>query len=280
MASTVLITGASQGIGRAIASLFARHGYNLILAARNCDRLNQFAEELVANNHSVLVVPTDVKDAAQVEALVQKALAEFGTIDVLVNNAGIYISGPADEFSLEDWHQAIDTNLWGYIHTIHALLPHFVARRAGTIVNLGSIGGKVPLPYLVPYSTSKFAVTGLTRSLHAELAPKGIHVCGVYPNIIKTSFLERAIFSGNSEADREARRKQVEQVVQVPFVEKPEKVAAAVWKAVTQRRREIVVGSAKLSAASYRLLPQGMEWMIRRVFQNKDPMGQSSPAPD
>jgi short-subunit dehydrogenase len=278
MASTVLITGASQGIGRAIASLFARHGYNLILAARNSDRLNQFAEELVEANHSVLVVPTDVRDAAQVEALAQKALAEFGTIDVLVNSAGIYISGPADEFSLEDWHQAIDTNLWGYIHTIQALLPHFTARRSGTIVNVGSIGGKVPLPYLVPYSTSKFAVTGLTRSLHAELAPKGIHVCGVYPNLIKTSFLERAIFSGTSEADRAARRKQVEQVVQVPLVEKPEKVAAAVWKAVTQRRREIVVGSAKLSAASYRLLPQGMEWMIRRVFQNKDSLSQQSPA--
>lgn len=270
MASTVLITGASQGIGRAIATLFARHGYNLVLAARERDRLNQFAAELTANNHSVLTVPTDVRDAEQVKALADTALSEFGTVDVLVNNAGIYISGPADQFTLEDWHQAIDTNLWGYIHTIYALLPHFIERRAGTIVNLGSIGGQVPLPYLVPYTTTKFAITGLTRSLHSELAPKGIHVCGVYPNLIKTSFLERAIFRGNDEADTQARRQQVEQIVQVPFVEKPEEVAKAVWKGVTKCRREIVVGSAKLSAGSYRLFPQGTEWIMRKVFQNKD----------
>ncbi|HEY9734728.1 MAG TPA: SDR family oxidoreductase [Trichocoleus sp.] len=270
MASTVLITGASQGIGRAIANLFARHGYNLVLAARESDRLNQFAAELTANNHSVLAVPTDVREAEQVKALAQTALSEFGTVDVLVNNAGIYISGPADQFTLDDWHQAVDTNLWGYIHAIYALLPHFIERRAGTIVNLSSIGGKVPLPYLVPYSTTKFAVTGLTRSLHSELAPKGIHVCGIYPNLIKTSFLERAIFRGNNEADTQARRRQVEQIVQVPFVEKPEEVAEAVWKGVTKRRREIIVGSAKLSVGSYRLFPQGMAWMTRKVFQNKD----------
>ena len=267
MASTVLITGASQGIGRAIASHFARHGYNVVLAARQPDRLFQAAEELQAAHHSVLAVPTDVREADQVNALVQKTLEQFGQVDVLVNNAGIYISGPTEHFSLDDWHQAIDTNLWGYLHTIHALLPHFVARGAGTIVNIGSIGGKVPLPYLVPYTTSKFAITGLTKALRTELAPKGIHVCGIYPNLIKTSFLERAIFSGQDAAEAEARRRQVEKTLQVPLIEKPEDVAQAVWSAVQHRRGDVVVGSAKLSAGSYRLFPKGMRWLVRQVFQ-------------
>jgi short-subunit dehydrogenase len=155
-----------------------------------------------------------------------------------------------EEFSLEDWHQAIDTNLWGYIHTIHALLPHFLARQTGTIVNVCSIGGIVPIPYLTPYSTSKFAVTGLTRSLHSELAPKGIHVCGIYPNLIKTDFLERAVFTGKNE--------------------KADDVAKAIWNAVEHKRDEVVVGSANLSAASNQLLPNLVQWILRKTFQHKD----------
>lgn len=205
MAPTVLITGSSQGIGRATASLFAQNGYNVVITARQRDRLEDFAQSLKAEGHSVLAVPADVKDPGQVEHLVREAIAHYGPIDVLVNNAGIYMSGPVEEFSLEDWHQGIDTNLWGYIHTIHALLPHFLERKSGTIVNLSSIAGKVPIPYLVPYTTTKFAVTGLTQALHSELSPKGIQVCGIYPNIIKSSFLERAIFRGKDTDDASAR---------------------------------------------------------------------------
>jgi NADP-dependent 3-hydroxy acid dehydrogenase YdfG len=147
MAPTVLITGASQGIGRSTALLFAQKGYDLVLAAREPDRLNAVAQEIRANNRDALAVPTDVTDPQQVNALVERALAAHGHIDVLVNNAGICSSGPMEKTSLEDWHKILDVNLWGYIHTSHALLPQFLARQAGTIVNVGSFGGKVPLPY-------------------------------------------------------------------------------------------------------------------------------------
>jgi NADP-dependent 3-hydroxy acid dehydrogenase YdfG len=269
MASTVLITGASQGIGKATAYRFAHEGYNVVLAARQPDRLEALAQELRTANHHALAVPTDVKDSDQVKALIQKAIAEYGAIDVLVNNAGIYLSGPVEKFSLDDWHQAIDTNLWGYIHTIHAILPHFLERGSGTIVNLSSIGGKVPVPYLVPYTTSKFAVTGLTQALQAELFPKGINVHGIYPNIIKSNFLERAIFRGQSADDQHARRRQVEEILEVPVVEKPEDVAHAVWEAV-QHQRDVTVGSANLSVASHRLFPGLMQWLFRKAFRNKD----------
>lgn len=270
MAPTVLITGASQGIGQATARLFAQNGYNLVLAARHSERLEAFARELRAADYVARAISADVRDPEQVNTLVEKAIAYFGSIDVLVNNAGIYISGPVEEFSLDDWHQAIDTNLWGYIHTIHAVVPHFLAQGRGTIVNVSSVGGKVPIPYLVPYTTSKFAVTGLTEALHSELEPKGIHVCGVYPNLIKTSFLERAIFRGKDENDAQARRKQVESILQVPVVEKPEQVAEAIWEAMQHRKAEVIVGSAVLSTASQRVLPDLTQWIIRRTFKNRD----------
>ena len=269
MAPTVLITGASQGIGKATALLFAKNGYDLVLASRRVEPLTAAAQEVQALGQKVLAVPCDVKDPQQIANLVNKTLAEYGSIDVLVNNAGIYSSGTVEDFSLEDWHQTIDTNLWGYIHTIHALLPAMIARGSGTIVNLVSIAGKVPISYLVPYSTSKFAVAGLTESMHSELKPKGIHVCGIYPSVIRSSLLERAIFRGKDEEDAAARRKQLEQVVSVPVVEKPEDVAKAVWDAVKNQRAEILVGSASVSKAAYGLMPGFMQWLFRQGFKQK-----------
>lgn len=122
----------------------------------------------------------------------------------------------------------------------------------------------------MPYSTSKFAVTGLTESLHAELAPKGIHVCGIYPNLIKSSLMERAIFRGIDDEDAQARREQLNMVLKVPVVEKPEDVAKAIWDAVKHKKAEVVVGSANLSQASYRLFPGLMQWVFRKTFQLKD----------
>lgn len=271
MAPIVLITGGSQGIGQATAQLFAQKGYDLVIAARQADRLEAAAEAIRSSYHrEVLAVPTDVRDPEQVQNLVDRALEKFGAIDILVNNAGIYISGPVESFSLDDWHQAIDTNLWGYIHTIYALLPHLLDRKRGTIVNVSSIGGKVPVPYLAPYSTTKFAIAGLTEALQAELAPKGIQVSGIYPNLIKTNFLERAIFRGVDPSDEQKRRQQIEQLLEVPMVEKPEDVAQAIWKAVSERKNEVLVGSANVSHASWKLLPNMVQWVMRKTFQMND----------
>ena len=266
MASTVIITGASQGIGKATALLFARKGYDLVLAARQADRLATVAQEVQTPGRRVLAVPTDVRDPDEVNTLVHKALEHYGSIDVLVNNAGIYISGPVEQFSLSDWHQAVDTNFWGYVHTIQALLPHFIERGRGTIVNLSSIGGKVPTPYLTPYCASKYAVTGLTEALHSELKPKGIHVCGIYPSLIRSNLMERAIFRGKDDQDAQARRDQLNKVLSVPVVEKPEDVAQAIWDAVKHQRSEVMVGSANMSQAAYRLFPGLMQWVFRQTL--------------
>ncbi len=266
MAGTVLITGASQGIGKATALWLAGKGYDFVLAARQADRLEAIASEVRAIGRSALAVPTDVKDPEQVNALVRKGLERYGAIDVLINNAGIYSIGPVEEFSLSDWHEIVDTNLWGYIHTIHALLPHFLERGAGTIVNVSSIGGKVPIAYHALYSTSKFAVTGLTEVLHAELAPKGVRVCGIYPNYIKTSLMERTIFSGKSDRDIQARRQLLEKTFENPLTEKPEDVARAIWQAIENQQSEVLVGTANISQAIYRLFPGLVQWISRKTF--------------
>ncbi|MGL4618340.1 SDR family NAD(P)-dependent oxidoreductase [Chroococcidiopsis sp.] len=267
MAPTALITGASQGIGEATALLFASKGYDLVLAARHRDRLAVVAEEIQKLDRQALVVPTDVRDPDQVKNLIDKALEHYGAIDVLINNAGIYVSGPVESFSLEEWHHTIDTNLCGYVHTIHSVLPHMLARRQGAIVNISSIGGKVPIPYLAPYTATKFGVAGMTAAMHSELKPKGIHVCGIYPNIIKTRFTERAIFTGHDEADAQSRRQQLEEILHTPFVEKPEDVAKAIWEGVKHQRAEVVVGSANFAQAAYSVFPGVVQWLSRQTFK-------------
>jgi len=155
MAPTVLITGASQGIGKATALLFARKGYDLVLAARQPER---FSQPRRCKPSCSTECPHRCEGPDQVNTLVHKALEQYGAIDVLVNNAGIYISGPVEQFSLSDWHQTVDT-IFGVCPHNSGATSSFPRGGTGTIVNLSSIGGKVPVPYLVPYSASKFAVT-------------------------------------------------------------------------------------------------------------------------
>lgn len=270
MAPKVLITGASEGIGKATALLFANKGYDLVLAARGAESLTAVAQEIQFLGREALAVPTDVRDFEQVNTLVHKALEHYGSIDVLVNNAGIYISGPVEHISLSDWHQVIDTNFWGYVHTIQALLPHFIERKTGTIVNVGSIGGKVPTPYLTPYCASKHAIAGMTEAMHSELMPKGIQVCAVHPNLIKSRLLERAIFRGKDEQEAQSRRHQLDNILKAPIVEKPEDVAKAIWDAVEHKRSEVFVGSANISSVAYRLFPGLMHWVSRKALQNNN----------
>jgi short-subunit dehydrogenase len=269
MPPTAIITGASQGIGRATAFLFAKQGYDLVLAARSRENLEAIATEIRSLGRDALVIPTDTRDAGQVREMIDRSLEHFGAIDVLINNAGVYLLGSVEDCTLEDWHTIIDTNLWGYIHTIHALLPHFLARGKGTIVNVGSIGGQIPIAYQAPYITSKYAVTGLTEALEAELSPKGITVCGVHPNLIKSSLMERAIFRGKDEKDAADRRELLQKALDTDLVEKPTDVARAIWEAVSRKQTEVLVGTANLAKTSYQLFPGALQWVFRKTFSTR-----------
>ncbi|MDX2099137.1 MAG: SDR family oxidoreductase [Leptolyngbyaceae cyanobacterium bins.59] len=274
MAPIALVTGSSQGIGKATALHLAREGYDIVLTARHADRLSEAAQEIEAMGRRAVPIPADMRDMNDVHSLVHQAIGHFGYLDLLVNNAGIYSAGPVDGYSLEDWHDVLDLNLWGYIHAIHAVLPYMLQRGQGMIVNISSISGQVPVPYLVPYTTSKFAVHGMTEALRTELAPKGIHVCGIYPNLIHSDFMERAKFVG---PDAAGRREQLEAVLKAPVVEKPEDVARAIVDAVKHRKAEVMVGSAQLSKAAYKVIPGPMQWMFRQAFKERGKDEQRQP---
>ncbi len=263
MASTVLITGASQGSGKATAHLFAQNGYSVVLAARQPERLEAVAQDIRAQGGDALAISTDVTNPEQVQELVDKALSHYSQIDVLINNAGICLTGSVEKTQLSDWHQLMDTNFFGYVYTIEALLPHFLTRKTGSIVNVGSFGGKMPLPEMTAYCASKYAVTGLTESLRLELEPKGIFVSVVHPGVIKSSFMERAMFRGEDDSEVESRRQQMNQVLQSPLVSQPEDIAQGIWDALQHQRSEVVVGPTVIATQTYRWFPDLITWMMK-----------------
>lgn len=256
MSLIALITGASQGIGKATALLFAKNGYDLIITARTKEPLENVAREIESLGRQVLAIPIDVSDRKSVETLVNSGLERFGQIDVLVNNAGICMKAPMAKTTIEDWEKIININLWGYIYTINALLPHFLARKQGNIINVGSFGGKVPLPKMTAYCTTKHAITGLTETLRLELEPQGIHVSGIHPSVTATEFVERTVFK---DSDPE----QMKRFLSSPLASSAEDVAKIIFKAVKHPQAQVVVGSAKIPTLLNRFFPSLTQQMLK-----------------
>ncbi|WP_128910929.1 SDR family oxidoreductase [Tropicibacter alexandrii] len=179
---TILITGASSGIGRATALRFQSEGWNVIATMRDP------AASDLGDLDNVLVTHLDVTDTASIEAAVNAGIDRFGAIDVLLNNAGYGAYGPLEAFSTDRIRRQFDTNVIGLLEVTKAVLPHMRARRAGTIVNISSIGGQITFPLGALYHGTKFAVEGLSEALHYELEPLGIRVRIVQPGMIKTDF--------------------------------------------------------------------------------------------
>ena len=198
---TVLLTGGSRGLGLVLARQFLREGARVILCAREEVELARARDELESAGGEVLALPCDVSDRVQVEALVAQVHERFGAVDVLVNNAGIIQVGPLESMTEEDFDEAMDVHFWAPLYTTLAVLPEMKRRGWGRIVNISSIGGKVSIPHLVPYSASKFALVGLSDGLRAELAQDGILVTTVCPSLMRTGSPPNAFFKGNHEAE-------------------------------------------------------------------------------
>lgn len=183
MGKTVLITGTSSGLGRATAKLFQRKGWNIVATMRNPD-----AESELNSLDHVLVTRLDVEDASSIASAIQRGIAEYGSIDVLVNNAGFGAFGPLEATPIETIRPQFEVNVFGVVQTIQAILPHFRSRKAGTIVNVSSTSGRMTLPFGSLYHGSKYALEGITEALQFELVPLGINVKLVEPGAIKTEF--------------------------------------------------------------------------------------------
>src|ERR1700694_4855674 len=182
----VLITGGSRGLGLVLAREFLQRGSTVAVCARDEQKLSRVRKEFASYGHKFLTVPCDLSDKDQAFAMVKTVEEKLGPVDVLVNNAGTILVGPVENQHIENFEEAMRINFWPCVYTSFAVIPGMKRRRSGRIVNIGSIGGKIAVPHLLPYSASKFALAGFSQGLRAELAKDGISVTTVNPGLTRT----------------------------------------------------------------------------------------------
>jgi NAD(P)-dependent dehydrogenase (short-subunit alcohol dehydrogenase family) len=197
----VLLTGGSRGLGLELSRILVSKGANVAICARSSEQLNRAKAELSALGGDVISFTTDITDNDQVKDLVTKVIDHYGRLDVLINNAGTIQVGPVESMTIEDYEKAMQTNFFGPLYAIHAVLPHFISKKEGRIVNITSIGGKIAVPHLLPYTASKFALTGLSEGLHAELKKHNITVTTVVPHLMRTGAPRNITVKGDHEAE-------------------------------------------------------------------------------
>src|SRR5438105_2857098 len=197
----VLITGGSRGLGLVLARYICARGGNVAIIARDPDELVRAKTDLVPRGGKVLTVECDLLDAGQTQLAVRKIIDRFGKIDVLINNAGIIEVGPLEHMTPEDFDRAMRLHFWAPFELISQIVPEMRTWGGGRIVNISSIGGKLAVPHLAPYSASKFALTGLSDAFRAELARDNIHVTTVAPGMMRTGSHVNAKFKGKHDSE-------------------------------------------------------------------------------
>ena len=223
----VVVTGASSGIGLEIARAFAREGCRVAMGARREQRLEEARGQVEREGVEALALATDVRDEAQVRALVDAAHARWGGVDILVNNAGYGTSKPFVDTSTAEARDQMETNYLGAVYATKAALEYMMPQRQGHIFNVASIAAKMPTPNLAAYSATKAALDALSMALRAELWRYGIHVTAVHPSVTMTEF-----FSNPGFGSREQRAARY-------IAQKPETVARAVVTAAKRPRAEV-----------------------------------------
>jgi len=252
---TVMITGASSGIGAALAREFAAQGADLVLLARRADRLTVLAAELERHGRRALALTADVTVDGDLDKAVAQARAALGRLDVVVANAGFGIVGPVERLTLDDYRRQFETNVFGVVRTVHATLADLKAVR-GRLVIVGSVAGYVATPGSSPYSMSKFAVRALAEALGHELSSAGVAVTLVSPGYVDSE-IRRVDNAGRFQT---AAPEPVPAWLLVPTAT----AARQIVRAVARRRREAVItGHGKLAVFMQRHAP----WLVARFVR-------------
>jgi short-subunit dehydrogenase len=255
-AMSVVITGASSGIGRATALAFAEEGANLTLAARRGGKLAEVARECERRGGRAQYLETDVTSAEAMRGLADAAIRRYGRVDVWVNDAGVGAVGRFTDVPIQAHEQTINTNLIGYIHGAHAILPHFQQRRHGTLINVVSFGAFVAPPFAAAYAASKFGLRGFSESLRGELQDyPDIHICDIFPGFVDTpGIVHGANYTGHE--------------IHAKAPDRPETVARAIVRVAHDPRDKTSVGPiAKLVPLAYAVAPGLGRWIMARFMQ-------------
>lgn len=259
---SVLITGASSGIGAASARLLARRGFQVFGTSRHPERLGPEAPR-------IRWVPLDVTDDASVDKAVEQVLGSVPRLDALVCNAGSGVFGSIEEVSIELARTQFEINVFGTLRTLRAVVPHMRAARHGRIAVVGSLAGRLPIPFWAHYAASKAALESLTLSLRGELAPHGVAVSLIEPGDLSTEFNDRMEWSDDAESVYGERIRRAERTIResLPRAPEPELAARVIARALTARRPRVrypVGPQSRLVPIGRRLLP---DWLMLRLVR-------------
>ena len=274
---TALVTGGSRGLGLILARELITQGANVAVCARDAGELERAQSDLsrVRQDARVLPLVCDLTQRQEVEHMVRTVLRQFSSIDVLINNAGVIHVGPLEEMGLEDYEESMKVNFWGALYVTLAVLPEMRRRQNGRIVNISSIGGKLSIPHLLPYSCSKFALTGLSEGLRAELAKDGIVVTTVCPGLMRTGSSRHAYFKGKHRAEHAWFS--ISDALPVVSMN-AEKAARQILDACRHGRAEVILTlPAQIAVLLHSLLPEStvdMLGVINRILPKPGGIGQ------
>ena len=193
---TVLITGGSRGLGLALAEEFGAYGARIAICARDTTEMEKARQKLASKRIEAHGFPADVTQPAQVNSLVQEVISRFGALDILINDAGAITVGPFASFTQTDFEEAMNLMFWAPVNVTRAVLPYMQKMHSGQIINIGSLGGRVSIPHLLPYCCAKFALIGFSTGLTTELKRDGIRVLTVVPGLMRTGSYLNAEFKG------------------------------------------------------------------------------------
>jgi short-subunit dehydrogenase len=256
----VVITGASSGIGKALAEKYADEGWNLVLGARRYDRLTELKNKL--HDTGVVILKTDVSVEEDCRQLIEEAFATFGRIDVLINNAGISMRALFHNTNMDVMRQTMNVNYWGTVYCTRFALPHLLKAK-GSLVGVISIGGYVGLPGRSGYSAAKFAVRGFLQSIRVENLKNGLHVLIAAPGFTASEIRKSALVA-NGEKQGETPRNEDKMM-------SAEECAAHIWSAVEKRKRELVLTflEGKFTVFLSKFLPGFVEKLSYKMFSRE-----------
>jgi short-subunit dehydrogenase len=266
----VVVTGGSRGFGLVLAREFGKQGARVVIAARDADELDRAAHELGEEGLDVYAHACDVRERDSMERLVLEVEAQHGPIDVFVNNAGLLHIGPATAMTHDDMRAAMDTNFWGAVHGVEAVLPSMLARHDGRIVNICSVGGVSPVPFMLPYSASKAALNGYSIGLNYDLAREGISVTAVHPFVMRTGGPINGTYRGSLRRGLYALMAAADSTMFLAL--DPRRVARKVVRAVARRETVVFVGwRTRLLAAMQGLMPRPLAAIHRTIVRSFPP---------